>query len=126
MGNVFSFPTPDDRATMQTAVSVFLMTQNGRTRQQMLKTARAILDRYGISKLIFDDYTVKSTQDPGWSRIVGKRYISGRICPGCGADIYEWPGRVKILSIDEGCRYDEVSYGCRCGLIFKKKEAIQK
>lgn len=109
---------------MERAVQVFLTSQNAVTRGLMLRTARAVLDKFRISRLNLDGYAVEKTPEPGWAMITGGQEIAGRTCPGCGADIYEWPGRVRILSILEGLRFDEVTYGCECGLIFKKKEAI--
>lgn len=109
---------------MERAVQVFLASQNAVTRNLMLRTARAVLDKFRVSRLNLDGYAVEKTPEPGWAVITGGREITGRTCPGCGADIYEWPGRVRILSILEGLRFDEVTYGCGCGRIFKKKEAI--
>jgi hypothetical protein len=105
-------------------MQVFLTSQNAVTRSLMLRTARAVLDKFRISKLKIDGYSVKATVEPGWAMITGGREITGRTCPGCGADIYEWPGRVRILSILEGLQFDEVTYGCECGRIFRKKEAV--
>lgn len=120
---VLSFPNSDDRAAVQTAVNVFLWTQRADTRILMLRTARAVLDRYRLHSLKFPDFTVEATA-PGWSAIRGRRKIDGRHCPGCGSDIYEWPGKVRILSITEGIKRDIVSYGCNCGCVFFKKELM--
>lgn len=118
---LYEFPTAEDRAAVETAVQVFLWTQNASTRDRMLRAARAVLDRYGISKLHLSSFTVEATS-PGLSAIRGRREITGRECPGCGADIYEFPGKVKILSIREECGYDIVSYGCSCSSVFSKLE----
>lgn len=121
--NTYLFPAPDDRAAVETAVSVYLTTNKWNTRTRMLKAIRAVLDRYNVSKLSLADCTVYRSKPPGYAHITGKRQISGRNCPGCGADIYEWPGRVRIVSISEGFRQDDVTYGCQaCNLIFRKKE----
>ena len=120
---VLLFPTPDDRAAVETAVNIFLWTQKADTRIQMLKTARAVLDRYGVSRLKFSNYVVEASSS-GWSAIRGRRKISGRECPDCSADIYEWPGKVRILSIQEGRSRDIVNYGCRCGAVFTKAESV--
>jgi hypothetical protein len=125
MSEVYNLPSPEDKTVVETAVSVFLTSQNGHARQRMLKAARAILDRYSINKLCFGDYVVKADKQPGWSVIVGKKEITGRYCPGCGADIYSWPGDVRVISIKEGFKKDHVSYACRCGNVFTKQESIE-
>ncbi len=102
---------------------VFLQTQNAATRLRMLKVARVMLDRYGLKKLALPECVIEATA-PGWAAIRARKEITGRHCPVCGADIYEWPGRVRIINIQEGFRRDTVSYGCSCGNIFLKKEAI--
>ncbi|OPY59130.1 MAG: hypothetical protein A4E55_00347 [Pelotomaculum sp. PtaU1.Bin035] len=119
----YQFPTLEDRAAVETAIRVFLWTQRADTRMQMLRTARAVLDRYNISKLKFCNFIVETTA-PGWSTIRGKQKIDGHQCPNCQADIYEQPGNVRILSIQEGRSHDEVTYGCRCGTIFNKAENV--
>ena len=121
---VIQFPTLDDRAVVETAVSVFLITQDAHTRNTMLKTARAVLDRYGISSLGFGEFVVRKGKTGGVS-IAGKREINGGRCPGCGADIYNWPGDVRIMNVREGFKYDIVNYGCRCGKVFYKREVAQ-
>jgi len=57
---VLQFPTPDDRAAVETAVNVFLGTQRSDTRIQMLLAARAVLDRYGVRRMKFRDYLVEA------------------------------------------------------------------
>jgi hypothetical protein len=52
--------------------------------------------------------------------IKAKHEIFDRQCPACGVDIYS--RQVRILSIDEGWRYDTVTLGCKCGAVFKKRE----
>lgn len=126
MGKTYVFPSPEDRQVVQTAVQVFLTTQSGRARDMMLKTARAVLDRYGISRLKLYGFTVEATREPGWVVVRGTELLpqSQRHCPGCGADIYRWPGDVRILSIREGYSRDLVTYGCRCGKVFSKAEPV--
>jgi hypothetical protein len=85
---VLPFPSPEDRAMVETAVNVFLWTQRANTRMQMLRAARAVLDRYGVSRLKFNRFIVE-VGAPGWSVIRGRRKIAGRQCPDCGAGIYE-------------------------------------
>lgn len=121
---VCAFPSPVDRDVIRTAVNTLLQTQRAAVRTIMLKTIRAVLDRYKIKKIPVDDYIVRKTKEPGWAYVMGKREVAGRKCPGCGADIYKWPGPVKILSISEGYKKDRVSYGCCCGKIFYKMEVI--
>jgi hypothetical protein len=90
----------------------------------MLKTARAVLDRYGIPRLKLHGFTVEATREPGWVVVRGTELLpqSQRTCPGCGADIYSMLGDVRILSIREGRTRDLVTYGCRCGRVFAKIE----
>lgn len=120
---ILQFPSPEDRAAVQTAVNVFLWTQNAQTRLLMLQAAREVLERYNISRLCVDDYTVALGRD-GFVTITTRKVLPDkqRTCPGCGADIYLWPGDVRILSIQEGYSRDLVTYGCRCGKIFAKIE----
>ncbi|MGB9804086.1 hypothetical protein [Desulfofundulus sp.] len=122
---VIPFPTPEDRAAVQTAVNVFLWTQRPQTRLLMLEAAREVLERYNISRLHISDYTVALDRD-GFVAITARKILANdqRTCPGCGADIYAWPGDVRILSIQEGCRRDVVTYGCRCGRVFAKIEPV--
>jgi hypothetical protein len=92
----------------------------------MLKTARAVLDRYGISRLKLHGFTVEATRESGWVVVRGTELLpqSQRHCPGCGADIYALLGDVRILSIKEGRTRDFVTYGCRCGRVFAKAEPV--
>ena len=127
MAKVYGFPSTDDRLVVQTAVQLFLATQNARTRDIMLRTARAVLDRYGIKRISFREYQVETVPDaPDVVEIKGKRIlpVDQRTCPACGADIYQFLGDVRILSIQEGVWRDLVTYGCRCGAVFSKLEPV--
>jgi hypothetical protein len=90
----------------------------------MLKVIRTVLDKYGIRRLSLPEYVVEATKETGWATVRGKHSIAGRLCPGCGADIYRWPGPVKILGIMEGFKADTVTYGCTCGAVFTKVEPV--
>ena len=114
----------DDLRVVQVAVSLFLKSRNGPARDVMMKSIRWVLNRYGITRLQLDTFSV---------RAVGKRFavIEGidwlgrdRRCPGCEAPIYGDGSGVAILSIRENQPegWDEVSYGCSCGRIFRKLE----
>ena len=120
--NVFEFPSHDDQHVIRTAVDTFLLTQTGKTREIMLKTIRAVLDRYHISKFSFTDYYVYATRDQKWSSIKARSIINGDQCPGCGDQIYNYQSNVRILSIEERPRRHYVTYGCRCGRVFGKWE----
>lgn len=122
---ILRFPTPEDRAAVHTAVNVFLWTQRPQTRLLMLQAARDILERYNVSKLHVGDYTVSIGRD-GFVAITARKILPPEQghCPGCGADIYRWPGDVRILSIKEGRARDLITYGCRCGSVFAKVEPI--
>ena len=119
---VIPFPTQEDRAAVQTAVEVFLHSQKPRTRLQMLQVSRAILDRYGISKIHVGGYAVRKNGNLAAITVKNLLPAGQRTCPGCGADIYEWPGDVRIVSILEGQKQDLVTYGCKCGNMFAKME----
>ncbi len=118
--NVIKFPTNDDQHVIRAAVDTFLFTQTGKTREVMLKTIRAVLDRYHITKFSFIDYYVYATREPKWSLIKAKSVINGDNCPGCGDSIYTSHSNVRILSIEENLRHHYVTYGCRCGQVFGK------
>ncbi|SFF99682.1 hypothetical protein SAMN05660649_00402 [Desulfotomaculum arcticum] len=120
--NVLDFPSVEDQQVIQTAVQTFLLTQTGRTRELMLKTIRAVLDRYRITKFGFADYYVYVTNEPKWSVIRAKKIIEGQVCPGCGINIYNFKSTVRILGIQELPKKHFVTYGCKCGSVFGKWE----
>lgn len=120
--NILEFPTVDDQHVMRAAVDTFLLTQTGKTREIMLKTIRAVLDRYHITKFSFADYYVYATREPKWSLIKARHIIKEDNCPGCGDHIYTYKSNVRILSIEENIHYHYVTYGCRCGQVFGKWE----
>ncbi len=120
--NILEFPTTDDQHVIRAAVDTFLIAQTGKTREVMLKTIRAVLDRYHISKFSFTDYYVYAAREPKWSLIKAKSIINGDKCPGCGDQIYDYKSNVRILSIEENPRRHYVTYGCRCGQVFGKWE----
>ncbi len=122
VSNVLAFPSIEDQHVIRTAVDTFLSTQTGRTREIMLKTIRAVLDRYRITKFSFAEYCVYATKEPRWSFIKAKNVIYGTNCPGCGEHIYSFRSVVRILSIEECHRRHYVTYGCRCGRVFGKWE----
>ena len=121
--NVLAFPSHEDQKVIRTAVETFLSTQTGKTRELMLKTIRAVLDRYRISRFGFADYSVCVTKEPAWSIIRARHTVEGEKCPGCGEYIYLFKGVVRILSIEEHSHRHYVTYGCRCGRIFGKWES---
>lgn len=121
---VLLMPTCEDRAAVHTAVNVFLGTQRAQTRLLMLEAARSILNKYRISRLYISNYIVSRKNES--IDITARNILHGdqRTCPGCGADIYDWPGDVRIVSIWEGRKQDLVTYGCRCGSVFAKLENV--
>lgn len=119
---VYSFPSREDQQVIQTAVQVFLKSQTGRARDTMLKTIRAVLDRYHISKFSFPDYVVEATRMPGYAVVRARKYVTGMVCPQCGEQLYGISSRVRILSVQEHRDYHLVTYGCRCGKVFAKPE----
>ena len=121
--NVLAFPSREDQKVIRTAVETFLSTQTGKTRELMLKTIRAVLDRYRISRFSFVDYSVCATREPAWSIIRARHIVEDTKCPGCGEYIYVFKGVVRILSIEEHSQRHYVTYGCRCGRIFGKWES---
>lgn len=122
LARVYAFPSREDQQVIETAIRVFLTSQTGRARDTMLKTIRAVLDRYHISKFSFPDYVVEATRMPGYSVIRARKYVTGQTCPQCGEKLYSLSSRVRILSVQERRDYHLVTYGCRCGQIFAKPE----
>lgn len=118
---VHTMVSKDDKKVIQTVVSIFLQSQRASTRILMLRVARTMLDRYRLKRFSFSTFIIEAST-PGWSTILGKQEVASRHCPNCSADIYEWPGDVRIISIREGLERDRVTYGCRCGAIFFKNE----
>lgn len=121
---IYAFPDITDIAAAWAAVDVLARSGRGSTRKTMLRTLRAILDKYGLKRLTLPECTVEAAPEPGWAAVRARRFVAGRHCPGCGADIYRWPGPVKILGIVEGHKVDTVSYGCSCGAVFAKREPV--
>ena len=119
---VLDFPSAEDQQVIRDAVQTFLLTQTGRTRELMLKTIRAVLDRYRITKFGFADYYVYATSEPKWSMIRAKKAIETQACPGCGSNIYHFKSTVRILGIEEFPSKHFVTYGCKCGTVFGKWE----
>lgn len=119
---VYCFPSRDDQQVIQTAIEVFLTSQTGRARDTMLKTIRAVLDRYRISKFTFPDYVVEATRTPGYAVIKARKYVTGLVCPQCGEKLYGLSSKVRILSVQERRDCHLVTYGCRCGKVFAKLE----
>lgn len=122
LAKIYSFPTVEDQEVIRTAVKVFLTTQTGAARNRMLKTIRAVLDRYRISRFGFSDYIVEATRMPGLCTVKARNFVSGQTCPWCGEILYGLRSKVRILSIQERRDYDLVTYGCRCGKVFAKYE----
>lgn len=121
MAKIYTFPTTEDIQVIKTAVTVFLRTQSGLTRDLMCGAMRMVLDKYGASKLGLGSYIVMTGADGG-VRIVPREFTQDRACPGCGADIYSTVSGVTIISILEGDSGDVVTYGCQCGKVFGKWE----
>lgn len=123
MAQVLPFPTPDDRQVVLAAVNVFLTSGNAAARERMLKVARKVLDRYRVTQIRLHGFVVRAIGQK-YSSIEATETITSNDCPGCGADIYLWPGKVRIVNIIEGIKEDFVTYGCACGRVFAKKEAV--
>jgi hypothetical protein len=121
---VYQFPSIEDQEVIRTAVEVFLNTQTGLARNRMLKTIRAVLDRYRISRFGFSDYIVEATKMPGFCTVKARNLISGYNCPWCGEMLYGLQSKVRILSIQEFLNNHLVTYGCRCGKVFAKYENL--
>ncbi len=127
MAVVYNYPAEDDIKVIQVAVSLFLKSRNGPARDQMMKSIRWVLNRYGITRIYLDTYLVRAVGDR-FAVVEALEWIwNEKICPGCEAPIYPDGSQVAILSIRENKRegYDEVSYGCRCGRVFKRLEKNQ-
>jgi len=122
---IYPFPTFEDQQVIRTAIEVFLTSQTGAARDRMLKTIRAILDRYRISRFSFPDYTVEATKMPGFCTVRARNFVSGQWCPWCGESLYGMNSKVRILSIQERRDYHLVTYGCCCGRVFAKYEQLK-
>lgn len=121
---IYPFPTIEDQQVIKTAIELFLATQTGITRERMLKTIRAVLNRYHISWFGFSEFTVEATRTPGYSVIRARKFVQGRTCPSCGEQLYGLRSKVRILSIQERRDHHIVTYGCHCGKVFAKCEEI--
>ena len=114
----------EDIKVIKCCVSLFLQSRNGPARDMMARSIRFILNRYGIPRLQLDTFSVRATGKK-FAVVEGVEWISGdRRCPGCEASIYVDDSKVAILSIRENQPegWDECSYGCVCGRIFRKLE----
>lgn len=121
---VYKFPTREDQQAISTAIEVFLRTQTGYTRELMLKCIRKILEKYRLTHFKFADYEVKVSEHPRLSVVVARQMHQEKYCPGCSEPLFAPESRIRILSIlEEGARH-MVSYGCRCGQIFARREKI--
>lgn len=122
--NVYEFPTWDDQKAIKTAIEVFLRTQTGYTRELMLRSIRKVLEKYRLSHFKFTDYEVKVSGHPKMSVIVARRLHQEEFCPGCGEALFAPDSKIRILSIMEQGPRHMVSYGCRCGHIFARREEV--
>lgn len=123
----YSFPQAADMSAMKIAVGVFLDTRNGAARNAMQGAIKAIFDRYKIDQIKLVDYIIERGKQGG-IRIVPRKMVHGRECPGCGEVIYKRPedgGKVVFLSIVRGDYGDLATYGCGgCKSVFGKWEEI--
>jgi len=122
---LYQLPTTEDKQAIETAVSVFLWTQKASTRDLMLRAIQTVLEKYNITKLNLTNYAVTMLK-PKNVAVFGKYEITGSECPECGEFIYDSSGKVKIISINERIRRDIVTFGCKCGNVFRKREVNQE
>lgn len=118
---VYYLPNENDRATIDTALNVFLSTGSGVTRDIMLGVIYFTLKDKGIRRLHMSGYMVGIDKYERVYFHAAKR-VNGNRCPVCGACIYS--KRVRILTIDEKLGWDDVHYGCSCGMLFHKTEKL--
>lgn len=116
-------PTEDDIRVIKCCVSLFLKSRNAKARDMMALSIRFILNRYGITRLALDDYQVRATGNK-FAVVEAVEWISDRRCPRCEEPLYTKDSKVAILSVRENQPegWDEVSYGCVCGRVFRKLE----
>lgn len=88
MAEVSSYPTQEDIKVMKTAVSVFLSTRNGASRNVMHGVLKVMLDRYGVDKISLPGYIIERGRQGG-ARIIPRIYTESRECPKCGSSIYQ-------------------------------------
>jgi hypothetical protein len=121
---VFEYPKEEDLKVIRCCVSLFLKSRNGPARDQMMKSIRWVLNRYGITRLQLEKFSVRATGDR-YAVVEAVEWLwNERCCPGCESAIYTDDSPVAILSVQEEVRtgFDTVNYGCRCGRIFRKLE----
>ena len=114
----------EDIKVIKCCVSLFLKSRNGPARDMMARSIRHILNQYGITRLQLEKFSVRATGKK-FAVIEAKEWIgSDRRCPGCEEAIYGDGSGVTILSVRENRPegFDECSYGCSCGRIFRKLE----
>lgn len=125
MAVVYNYPAPDDIKVIQCCVSLFLKSRNAKARNMMALSIRHILNKYGITQLQLDTFSVRASGEK-FAVVEAVEWIwtADRKCPGCEEPLYTDDSKVAILSIREEERtgFDEVSYGCRCGRMFRKLE----
>lgn len=108
------FPTAQDRASIHTAIQLY--SSNQWTRQQMMTHISSIMDKYGVSHMAVNNYTVKKARpietvlgiwplvliepdrsphmacpvcrEDKWGYLAGEAPVATAFCRGCGA-IYE-------------------------------------
>ncbi|GAB6179557.1 hypothetical protein JCM14036_08760 [Desulfotomaculum defluvii] len=123
--DILYYPTKTDIDRIKFSIQRFLKNQHGKYRDQMLHDIRCILDKYRVSKINIDTFSVHRTSASGLSYIQGHLETKTQYCPYCNQDIYIPNSPVRILSVLEGTM-DKVTYGCICGFIFFKFEKNDK
>ncbi len=107
-----------DKEAAETAVRVAVSTLRIETFVAMLDTLRAVMLRYGKSRMEFRDFTVTMSKN-GIPLIKGKKTAAK--CPGCGSK----EGWMYLQTVIEGKprSQDLVAWGCRnCGTVFNRWE----
>lgn len=124
LARVYSFPSQDDINVIKTAVSSFLYSQKNIHRKLMLHSIGSILKRYNISRLRLPYYIIEQKRN-GLPAIYARQITREKSCPGCNEAIFTVQSKVRILSIKEYYNKHTVTYGCKCGLVFGRHEAIE-
>jgi uncharacterized protein with PIN domain len=121
---VHNYPAEDDLKVIKCCVNLFLKSRNAKARDMMAKSIRFILNKYGITRLELDDYQVRASGEK-YAVVEAREWLwNERSCPKCEEPLYRLDSRVAILSVRENQPegWDEVSYGCKCGRVFRKLE----
>lgn len=125
MCKIIDYPKAEDLKVVESAVSTFLSTRNGATRNIMAGVLRHMMERYKVTRIAMPEYVIIYDKRYRQAYVWPRHFTQGECCPGCGERIYPRDSRVTILTITHAHYGDEVAYGCgQCGAVFGKLEEV--